>query len=65
VFTFTAGDQIANLAHGNGQLLRGHNCVWHQQLPDWVANGTFTVAELTSILQNHCSTLIGHYKGQM
>ncbi|KAI0037194.1 endo-1,4-beta xylanase [Vararia minispora EC-137] len=65
VLTFTQGDQIANLAHGNGQLLRGHNCVWHQQLPSWVTSGTFTSAQLTSILQKHCGTLIGHYKGQI
>ncbi|KAJ3553752.1 hypothetical protein NM688_g3450 [Phlebia brevispora] len=41
VFTFEAGDVIANLANSNGQLLRGHNCVWHEQLPDW-----FTAARL-------------------
>ncbi|KAF4596282.1 hypothetical protein EYR38_007659 [Pleurotus pulmonarius] len=35
VFTFGAGDQIAALAKKNNQLLRGHNCVWHQQLPSW------------------------------
>ena len=26
-FTFTEADQIVNLAKGNGQMLRGHNCV--------------------------------------
>ncbi|KAJ3557946.1 hypothetical protein NM688_g1204 [Phlebia brevispora] len=62
VFTFTDGDVIADLAATNGQLLRGHNCVWYNQLPSWVSDGTFTVAELTSIVQNHCSTLVGHYK---
>ena len=64
-FTFDAGDVIANLAKQNGQLLRGHNCVWHSQLPSWVENGQFTAAELTSVVQSHCSTLVGHYKGQV
>ncbi|KAI0737567.1 endo-beta-1,4-glucanase [Daedaleopsis nitida] len=65
VFTFTNGDVIANLAKRNGQLLRGHNCVWHNQLPAWVTNGHFNSQQLTSIVQTHCSTLVGHYKGQV
>ncbi|KIK57215.1 glycoside hydrolase family 10 protein [Collybiopsis luxurians FD-317 M1] len=65
VFTFTGGDQIVALAKSNGQLMRGHNCVWYNQLPSWVSNGGFTEAELTTIIQNHCGTLVGHYKGEM
>ncbi|KAI0696303.1 endo-1,4-beta-xylanase C precursor [Cerioporus squamosus] len=64
-FTFSGGDQIANLAKANGQLLRGHNCVWYNQLPSWVSNGQFTAADLTTVIQNHCSTLVSHYKGQV
>ncbi|RDX45682.1 endo-beta-1,4-glucanase [Lentinus brumalis] len=65
VFTFAAGDVIANLAKQNGQLLRGHNCVWHNQLPSWVTAGNFNAAQLTQIIQTRCSTLVGHYKGQV
>ncbi|RPD74956.1 endo-1,4-beta-xylanase C precursor [Lentinus tigrinus ALCF2SS1-7] len=64
-FTFTNGDVIANLAKTNGQLLRGHNCVWHNQLPSWVSSGSFTAADLTTVIQNHCGTVVGHYKGQV
>ncbi|KAL4245936.1 Beta-xylanase [Abortiporus biennis] len=64
-FTFQAGDVIANLAKANGQLLRGHNCVWHNQLPSWVTAGQFSKTDLLSIVQTHCSTLVGHYKGQV
>ncbi|KAL0955071.1 hypothetical protein HGRIS_003988 [Hohenbuehelia grisea] len=64
-FTFSQGDQIAALAKKNGQLLRGHNCVWHQQLPSWVTSGNFNAATLSSIVSTHCSTLVGHYKGQV
>ncbi|GJE91538.1 glycoside hydrolase family 10 protein [Phanerochaete sordida] len=65
VFTFSGGDQIASLAKTNGMLLRGHNCVWYNQLPSWVSSGSFTAAQLTSVIQNHCSTLVSHYKGQV
>ncbi|KAH9917921.1 endo-beta-1,4-glucanase [Epithele typhae] len=64
VFTFTQGDQIAALAQPMGRLLRGHNCVWHSQLPSWVTSSNFNAAQLTSVIQNHCGTLVGHYKGK-
>ncbi|THU87259.1 glycoside hydrolase family 10 protein [Dendrothele bispora CBS 962.96] len=64
-FNFSGGDQIVNLARANGQLLRGHNCVWHSQLPDWVSDGNFDAATLTSILQTHCSTVVGRYQGEI
>jgi endo-1,4-beta-xylanase len=64
-FTFSGGDAIADLAKKNGQLLRGHTCVWHNQLPSWLTNGKWSKSELLSIVENHCSKLIGHYKGQM
>ncbi|KAJ6464876.1 beta-1,4-endoxylanase [Mycena sanguinolenta] len=65
VFTFAAGDVIANLAKNNSQLLRGHNCVWYNQLASWVTAGNFNASALTSILQTHCSTVVGHYAGQI
>ncbi|KAF9004048.1 endo-1,4-beta xylanase [Cyathus striatus] len=64
-FTFAGGDTIVAQAQKVGQLVRGHNCVWHQQLPSWVTSGGFNNATLASIVQTHCSTLVGHYKGQI
>ncbi|KAI0780264.1 endo-beta-1,4-glucanase [Fomes fomentarius] len=65
VFTFSQGDVIANLARSHGQLLRGHNCVWHNQLPAWVTNSGFNAQQLTQVVQNHCSNLVGHFRGQV
>jgi len=65
VFTFAAGDVIADMAKANGQLLRGHNCVWYNQLAPWVTATNFTADELTSILQVHCGTVVEHYAGQV
>ncbi|KAH7930674.1 endo-1,4-beta xylanase, partial [Leucogyrophana mollusca] len=56
-FTFAGGDAIVALAQGTGKLVRGHNCVWYSQLPSWVTSGNFDAADLTSIIQTHCSTL--------
>ncbi|KAI0873311.1 carbohydrate-binding module family 1 protein [Hypoxylon argillaceum] len=64
VFSYTSGDQIANLAATNGQLLRCHTLVWYSQLPSWVSSGTWTVATLTSVVNTHISNVVGHYKGK-
>ncbi|KAL3457335.1 putative endo-1,4-beta-xylanase [Aspergillus heterothallicus] len=63
-FSFTNGDVIADLADDNGQFLRCHTLVWHQQLPSWVTSGSWTNATLTAALQNHITNVVTHYKGR-
>lgn len=41
VFDYTQGDVITNFAEANGQILRCHNLVWHNQLPSWGESGLF------------------------
>ncbi|KAH9830738.1 endo-1,4-B-xylanase [Rhodofomes roseus] len=63
-FTFTEGDQVTDLVKSNGQILRAHNLVWHEQLPSWVTSNNYSASQLTEVIQNHISNLAGHYKGQ-
>ncbi|KAI0417040.1 family 10 glycosyl hydrolase [Xylaria grammica] len=63
-FSYTSGDQIADLAKESGQLLRCHTLVWYSQLPSWVSSGSWTEATLTSVVNTHISNVVGHYKGQ-
>nr|QPG43057.1 xylanase [Aspergillus sulphureus] len=63
-FSFTKGDAIADLAKANNQVLRCHNLVWHQQLPNWVTSGSWTNATLTAVLKNHITNVVKHYKGR-
>ncbi|VDB83763.1 unnamed protein product [Peniophora sp. CBMAI 1063] len=63
-FTFTNGDVILDLAESNGQLLRGHNCVWYNQLPSWVTSGSWTADTLSEVVSNHCGSLVSHYAGK-
>lgn len=63
-FNFGTADQTAKFAKDNGKLLRGHTTVWHSQLPSWVSS-IRDKATLTTVMQNHISSLMGRYKGQV
>ncbi|MFC9631241.1 endo-1,4-beta-xylanase [Streptomyces mirabilis] len=65
VFDFTAGDEIVNYAKAKGLKVRGHNLLWHSQLPSWLTSGTWTADELRSILKNHITNVVKHYKGKV
>ncbi|KAF9036212.1 glycoside hydrolase superfamily [Panaeolus papilionaceus] len=65
VFTFSTSDQLVAWAQQRGIQVRGHTCVWHSQLPSWVSNGGFDAATLTSVIQNHVTNVVGHFKGKL
>jgi endo-1,4-beta-xylanase len=64
-FNFCGGDQIIAYAQANGMKVRGHNLVWQQDLPSWLTSGNYSSAQASSILQEHISTVMGHFKGQL
>ena len=64
-FNYTKGDAVVALAKANNQIVRGHTLVWHSQLPSWVSNGGFSAADLDSVLKNHITNEVTHYKGQL
>ncbi|KAI0081878.1 endo-1,4-beta xylanase [Panus rudis PR-1116 ss-1] len=61
-FTFEVADAIVAFAKRNGQIMRGHNCVWNERIPDWVENGNWTEKELLAVVENHCGTIVGRYR---
>jgi GH35 family endo-1,4-beta-xylanase len=65
VFDFGPADTLVHFAEEHGQLVRGHNLVWHSQLPDWLTQGSFTNAELAAILRQHIATEAGHWRGRI
>jgi endo-1,4-beta-xylanase len=65
VFDFTQGDALVAFARAHGMQVRGHNFVWHQALPSWLTAGHFSKAQLMTILQNHITTVLQHYQGEV
>jgi endo-1,4-beta-xylanase len=64
-YNYTQADALVKYAEAHGQLVRGHNLVWYNQLPSWVSNGDFTSAQLKTILKQHITSEVSHFKGKI
>ncbi|KAL5485664.1 hypothetical protein ACEPAI_6705 [Sanghuangporus weigelae] len=49
-FLFSSADQIVSLANTNGQILRGHTCVWHRTMMDQCVRASSTIQWGTDFL---------------
>jgi endo-1,4-beta-xylanase len=62
-FNFGPGDQIVSFAQAHGMRVRGHNLVWHSQLPSWVSN--LPANQVQGAMETHITTEATHYKGKI
>jgi len=62
-FNFGPGDQIVSFARAHTMRVRGHNLVWHSQLPSWVSS--LPTNQVQSAMETHITTEVTHYKGQV
>ncbi|KIO17875.1 glycoside hydrolase family 10 protein [Tulasnella calospora MUT 4182] len=66
IFSFTATDQIVNYWLGSTKArLWIHTLLPTTGLPTWLANGSWTQATLTAVIQNYVTTVAGRYKGKI
>lgn len=65
VYDWEAADALIANAEANGQVVRGHTLVWHNQLPTWLTTGDYSAEELRAILENHVRTVAGHFAGDI
>lgn len=64
-FDFRGGDDIVRFAQAHGMKVRGHCLVWDHDNPKWLANGQFMPPQLARMMQEHISTVMKHYAGQV
>jgi endo-1,4-beta-xylanase len=62
-FNFGGGDQIVSFAKSHNMIVRGHNLVWHSQLPSWV--NSLPGNQVQAAMENHITTEVTHYRGQL
>ena len=63
-YFFDDADALVNFAHQHNMKVRGHNFVWHAQLPTWFKD-VATKDNAKKILTDHIMTVGGRYKGKM
>jgi endo-1,4-beta-xylanase len=68
-YNWGPADKFVATAQRNGQKVRGHVLVWHNQVPKWltdgVADGSIDTAELRQILRDHITTVVSRYRGKI
>lgn len=64
-YSWAGADRVVEFAESNGQDLHGHTLVWHSQLPSWVSDSGFTEDELLAVMDDHISTTMGRFAGQI
>jgi len=69
-YDWSGADELVKSAQQNGQLVRGHNLVWHSQLPSWLAQDggtttTFSNDQVKQILKKHIQDEAGRYRGRI
>ncbi|MFD0207536.1 endo-1,4-beta-xylanase, partial [Saccharothrix carnea] len=56
-------DALVAFAQANGQRVRGHTPVWHNQNPAWLVD--VPPDELGAVLKNHVQTTVRRYRGRI
>ncbi|HSY92080.1 MAG TPA: endo-1,4-beta-xylanase [Candidatus Binatus sp.] len=64
-FDFREGDEVVRFAQAHSMKVRGHCLVWDHDNPAWLVQGHFTPAHLSGMLQQHITTVVKHYSGQV
>jgi hypothetical protein len=49
----------------HGKRIRGHPLLWHEQLPAWLTNGSFTPRQLTGVIRRYVQTVVSRYRGRI
>jgi endo-1,4-beta-xylanase len=63
-YNWADADALVDFAEKQKMKVRGHNFVWHAQLPSWFKE-TATKDNAKKIMVDHINTVAGHFKGKI
>lgn len=63
-YNFDSADVLLSFAEQGRMKIRGHNLLWHRQLPAWFSS-VATQANARQLLESHIETVAGRYAGRM
>ncbi len=64
-YRFARPDSMVAFAVANNMVVRGHTLAWHSQLSSWLTSGSWTAAEARVLLDEHITTVVGHFRGKL
>lgn len=66
-YSYAGADALVAFAKAHQMAVRGHNLVWHDEVPAWVTSPAvpWTPAALNKVLREHIANVVGHYKGEV
>lgn len=64
-YDWSGPDAIVDFATDNGLNVRGHTMLWHNQQPDWLANGDWDAESLSAVVHDHVTTVMERYRGRV
>jgi endo-1,4-beta-xylanase len=64
-YDFSWADSMVAFARAHTMAVRGHAFVWHNQIPSWLTGGAWTAAQVDSILADHITTVMAHFRGKI
>jgi endo-1,4-beta-xylanase len=64
-FDFRQGDEVVRFAQSHQMKVRGHCLVWDHDNPNWLTANHFSSRQLSRILHQHITRVMGHYAGQV
>jgi endo-1,4-beta-xylanase len=67
VYDWAPADKLVAFAQAHHQLVRGHNLVWFQELPDWLNKQYRSISPdaLRTILHKHITDEVSRFKGKI
>lgn len=64
-FRFDDADRFVAFAKEHRMTVHGHTLVWHMQNPAWLEKGAWSRPEALSLLSNHVTTVVSHFRGDI